>query len=294
MSLILDALNRAEQERNEKNHIPTLQSIHSAQDAPRPSLLHRLHLERWLIGLVVAYLVFDYFSGRIPGREQAQAPSEVVSVVKQPAPAQAIDAAPPASTPAARPVTRPVEQPPVSKVAEPVVEKLAAVKPEPLKPEPIKPEPVSNSPAVAVAKQPAKAETPAAAPQKNPRVESLYKAPRPAPVTRPSRTESTTPASSSTASARLSSSERAYLQADEITALSQEFRTQIPSLKYNNHAPAAAAADGRVTLNGATYKPGDEVAPGLQLLAIAQEGIVLEFQGQKFRLQAYNSWINFQ
>ncbi len=53
MSLILDALNRAEQERSEKNHIPSLQSMHGSTEVARPSLLQRLHLERWLIVLVV-------------------------------------------------------------------------------------------------------------------------------------------------------------------------------------------------------------------------------------------------
>ena len=261
MSLILDALNRAEQERSEKNHIPSLQSMHGSTEVARPSLLQRLHLERWLIVLVVAYLAYDYFSDK-----------------------QASPIATPASAPVAAPVKIPVPAPEV--VQKPPAEKLVAPAPAP--------EPVS---AARPESTPAVDSKPAPRVASSREVESLYSAPakdpeksRAASKAEPLVDNTAAPASQTAATER----QRAYARAEEITQLPLGFRQQIPSLKYGNHIPATASGDSRVVLNGAVYKEGDQVAPGLVLEVISEQGIVLEFQGMQFRLEAHNSWINFQ
>jgi general secretion pathway protein B len=261
MSLILDALNRAEQERSEKNHIPSLQSMHGSTEVVRPSLLQRLHLERWLIVLVVAYLAVDYFSDK---------------------------PASPMVTPASAPVAAPVEIPgPAPEVVQkPQAEKLVAPAPAP--------EPVS---AARPESTPAVDSKPASRVASSREVESLYSAPatdpeksRAAGKAEPLVDNTAAPASQTAATEQ----QRAYARAEEITQLPLDFRQQIPSLKYGNHIPASESADSRVVLNGTVYKEGDQVAPGLVLKGISEQGIVLEFQGTQFRLEAHNSWINFQ
>jgi general secretion pathway protein B len=261
MSLILDALNRAEQERSEKNHIPSLQSMHGSTEVVRPSLLQRLHLERWLIVLVVAYLAVDYFSDK---------------------------PASPMVTPASAPVAAPVKIPsPAPEVVQlPQAEKLVVPAPAP--------EPVS---AVRPESTPAVDSKPASRVASSREVESLYSAPakdpeksRAASKAEPLVDNTAAPASQTAATEQ----QRAYARAEEITQLPLDFRQQIPSLKYGNHIPASESGDSRVVLNGTVYKEGDPVAPGLVLKGISEQGIVLEFQGTQFRLEAHNSWINFQ
>ena len=84
------------------------------------------------------------------------------------------------------------------------------------------------------------------------------------------------------------------MRAQQITDLSLALRHRIPSLKYNEHEAGERASDRYVVLNGNLYREGDTVADGLRLVEISESGIVLEFEGERFRLGAYNSWINFQ
>lgn len=315
MSLILDALNRAEQERNEKNHIPTLQSQHSPGDKVAPSLLQRMHLERWLIGLVVAYLVFDFFRDRMPDpaavlsppAEQAQLAPAAGSgaIVAQPKADSSASAAA-SSMPGASIQDAPTERVVTSQgqtagvkaelnkpLAVPSNAAASAVAAKP----PVRPD--SERPAIqsqtridesAATAKPVTISKPSVAANSapNPKVESLYREPR----------ESSTGGGGSVSNTSNSGSNRrpgaAFSRAQQITDLSLTLRQQIPSLKYGDHSPGGRSADRQVVLNGNVYKEGDTVVPGLRLVEISEPGIVLEFKGERFRLSAYNSWINFQ
>ncbi len=333
MSLILDALNRAEQERNEKNHIPTLQSMHSPGDKVAPSLLQRLHLERWLIGLVVAYLAFDFFRDRIPGTAAVKSPPAEQAQVS-PAPAAgsgAIVAQPKANSSAAAAAVAAAASSVPSASQDAPSERVATSQSQNVgvKAEPIKPLAVpSNAVAKAdAAKPPARLDSGQPPPEgrplerrppviqsqtrvdasaaiakpvtiskpsigaqsaPNPKVESLYRQPQ----------ESSARGGGSASNISNSGSNQgpgaAFSRAQQITDLPLTLRQQIPSLKYGDHSPVGRSADRQVVLNGNIYKQGDTVVPGLRLVEISEPGIVLEFEGERFRLSAYNSWINFQ
>lgn len=266
MSLILDALNRADQERKEENHIPSLQTVHGSGEPDKPSLRQRLHLERWLILLVVAYLAYDF------SRD-----SEKEAVVQEPALAHAQN-----TSDAPQSIAEAAQAAESTALAAKVVEPLAV--PE----EPV----VETAPAQPQSGQ--QRRTPA------PAVESLYTEPRPVPPqpgTTPSNAGDTVPQApepvQDTPQVPQTGRELAFNLVLEVTDLDKEFRRQIPTLKYSNHQPANNPVDSRVVLNKTVYKEGDQVAPGLVLRQISPEGIVLEFQGTKFKLPAYNSWINF-
>jgi general secretion pathway protein B len=336
MSLILDALNRAEQERNEKNHIPTLQSVHSPGDKVAPSLLKRLHLERWLIGLVVAYLAFDFFRDHMPGTAAVLSPPAERAQVS-PTPAAIPDADTEASmrnAPAERLVnsqrqTAVVKTEPNKPVSVPAKAAATAVaetavaadgaeldpigappaaksdggqqlqerrSPERRPPERRPPEieltatqsntRIDTSAAIA---SPVTISKPLGAAQSapNPKVESLYRAPQ----------ESSARGGSASSKTDLGSNQgsgAAFSRAQQITDLPLTLRQRIPSLKYGDHSPLGQSVDRQVVLNGSVYKEGDIVVPGLRLVEISEPGIVLEFEGEVFRLSAYNSWINFQ
>lgn len=246
MSLILDALNRAEQNRQQEQHAPSLQSIHGEAKSETRSLRQRLHLERWLILLVVAYLVFDYFSSR-----------DTTSAAPEAAPVQALPVDKPVeiTTPQAMPAQAKQQAPPPAAAIEDRLESPDSVK-------------------------------------------SLYKSPPPertveAPAPVPAPNETAVEAAIDEPPVRLGRTEILWPASEEITDLAIDFRRQIPTLKYNDHSWTAQGDDNYVVLNGEVYRQGDTPAPGLLLKEIGAQGIVLEFQGTRFRLQAYNSWINF-
>lgn len=262
MSLILDALNRADQERKEQDHIPSLQTVHGGGERAKPSLRQRLRPERWLVVLVVAYLAYDYLQERVIGvQHETPAKREAVNVTPNPAPV-------------AEPQDRTsLEQAmPAEEVVQPAVRESSA----------------------------AKLAEPENAVLGNSAIASLYQQPRASEDKNP--TESAAPPSadltagideSQSQQSLTSDRDQAFKLVLEVTDLDKEFRRQIPTLKYGNHQPAANPQDSRVLLNDIVYKEGDPVAPGLVLRQISQEGIVLEFQGTQFKLPAYNSWINF-
>jgi general secretion pathway protein B len=325
MSLILDALNRAEQERNEKNHIPTLQSVHRYGDETPLPLWKRLHLERWLIALVVAYLVSDFVRGRMQHPEPVAPPSTGQAEVATKPPAETRVAAtsprvqgieaPAAKETAAPPVPRteqvtgvearrltPVEETPQLPIAagEEVMPAVAgSAGADESSAGPAGSEQPGSSANQPDASQPDGGAQPGQAARReqepvtlarDPKVESLYLTPPQARSAGAGQGASSNGASGSPRQRQGG----AFMRTQQLTDLSLNSRHQIPTLKYSEHMPAERAADRHVVLNGNLYREGDTVAGGLRLIEISEPGIVLEYNGERFRLDAYNSWINFQ
>ncbi|MFM5816009.1 GspB family T2SS assembly factor variant ExeB [Aeromonas dhakensis] len=82
----------------------------------------------------------------------------------------------------------------------------------------------------------------------------------------------------------------AELQATPLNALPQALRQQVPPLAYGAHVFSSNPANRAVRLNGRTYREGSEVAPGVTLLAIAQDYIILQVGGQNASLKALQDW----
>jgi hypothetical protein len=74
--------------------------------------------------------------------------------------------------------------------------------------------------------------------------------------------------------------------------LPQATKDQIPSIFFSNHSWSSKAGEKMVTLNGDVRREGEVVVPGVRLVEILPESILLEFQGTRFRLRALNSWVN--
>ena len=70
--------------------------------------------------------------------------------------------------------------------------------------------------------------------------------------------------------------------------LSVQIQNQIPSLMYNRHN----FAEGNVILNKKTWQEGDTPAAGVSIERILSDGIVLNFDGRSFKLDALSSWVN--
>jgi len=65
----------------------------------------------------------------------------------------------------------------------------------------------------------------------------------------------------------------------------------VPTINYSLHIYAEAG--GLVVLNGKRLKTGAQLSPQLRITAILKDSLVLEFEGEQFRLAALNSWMNF-
>ena len=70
-------------------------------------------------------------------------------------------------------------------------------------------------------------------------------------------------------------------------------KDEIPTIFFRQHDWSAQANTRSVNLNGKVFREGDQVAPDLQLLEIHRDFILMNFQGNEFRLRALNSWVNF-
>lgn len=77
-----------------------------------------------------------------------------------------------------------------------------------------------------------------------------------------------------------------------IADLPQRIKDQIPSIFFRKHDWSTQPADSSVHLNSGVFKVGDTVAPGLRLVEILPDSIVLDYRGEEFRLRALNSWVN--
>ena len=208
MSYILDALKKAEQERD-LGRVPRLETVHD--NAPRPA-----RAWPWLIAGVLLVNAAALIWWLRPG-----AHSDVAGPVRQAPPPRIARSAP--ALPAAPQITR-VPTPPV--VAPPV----AAIPVTPAAPR----APVTTSVA------------PAASP----------------PVV-------TTPVATNVPLLR---------------DLPADFRAAVPPLSLDVHVYAPSATSRFVLINMKKYHEGEQLAEGPRIEEITEEGVVLSYQGQQFRI----------
>lgn len=67
-------------------------------------------------------------------------------------------------------------------------------------------------------------------------------------------------------------------------------KKNIPSISYGAHIYASDNKSGFVILNGARRRIGDQLANGIYIEKIAEEDVVLSYEGTLFTLPAMKSW----
>lgn len=261
MSLILDALNRSESDRRDTGHLPGIQSRHG----PDPGLPAWRRFLWPVLAILFALLALGLWLGGA-GDDTAATPTPTsapqAAVKVEPPPPRAAPAAPVKPVPAS-----PVESAPVAAPAKPALDPdVAALYQQAPRPA----APVAEAP---VAKAPAEVKPAPAAPALD--VDAVANA------------------------AQAALDERAAVEeplvehaAPYITDLRQSIKDQIPSIFYNEHRWASNRGERSVVLNRKRYTEGQQIQPGLRLLEILPDSIVLDFNGTEFRLQSLNSWVN--
>lgn len=71
--------------------------------------------------------------------------------------------------------------------------------------------------------------------------------------------------------------------------LSTNLQNTIPTLMYAEHT----FAEGVVVINKKRLVAGDAIAAGLVVEQIMADGIVLSFKGERFKLDSLSSWVNY-
>lgn len=84
-----------------------------------------------------------------------------------------------------------------------------------------------------------------------------------------------------------------YSQIPQALELSRNKQQAIPRLEYATHVYSQETGSGFIIINNKKYRRGDQVMPGLVLLEIQQDFSVFDLNGTLFKLPALNSWINF-
>lgn len=238
MSLLLDALNKADQERKRNEAVPGIDSNHDAYPAhsrhASPAVIVAL---TFAAAILIAAGVFFWLGTRT----QPVAPTPPVATAS--APVQQ-NAAASSVEPLIKPVTAPMETPSSQELITP---------------------------------------TPTDTPDES--VASLYQqneAPIEKPLEPPSQALATpTPGTQTLAQ---------FSNIPDINELPQSQLNKIPSLNYSQHN--FNNVGGSVVLNGVIRRPNDQVASGIVLEKILEDGIILHAENFSFKMRALNSWLN--
>ncbi|MEO0444172.1 MAG: general secretion pathway protein GspB [Pseudomonadota bacterium] len=107
---------------------------------------------------------------------------------------------------------------------------------------------------------------------------------------------SATPESANPAGLETKADERPVKKSDEagipiIYELDSLTKRNIPALEYGAHIYATDNRSGFIILNGARRRVGDQLDNGIFIEKIAEESVVLSYNGVLFSLPAMKSWV---
>lgn len=77
-----------------------------------------------------------------------------------------------------------------------------------------------------------------------------------------------------------------------LSSLSQQVKNDIPTMLYSAHDYSSKSGKSSVVINGKVLREGGTIASGVKLDEILSDSIVLSHRGTQFRLRALNSWVN--
>jgi|GEM_PF-470525 len=82
-----------------------------------------------------------------------------------------------------------------------------------------------------------------------------------------------------------------FSQIGSIRSLSWSMQEKIPTLNYSEHNYRAKSR-GTIVINGKTLKSGDKISQDLVLENVLEDGALMRYKKQLFKVPALNSWIN--
>ena len=79
-------------------------------------------------------------------------------------------------------------------------------------------------------------------------------------------------------------------QTQDLTENADLWFGQLPPLNFQTHVYSSNEAKRWVKINDVEYKQGDQVASGLELIAIEPQACVIQFHGESIRIPALYDW----
>lgn len=288
MSLILDALNKADREREPAPAVPSITHPYvgsgPASQAALPSWVFAL-VGALAVSVVVMLVLLFKLTGNSASYPQ-EAPQQELPQTERMKPAPAVNAT--------RELHAVSQEPPFGQYA--VAGEVNAVKPEPTQvvaprdPEPVAADAVAHLygqgvqavPNKVRQSEPVERAAASAVKQPAPKTDPLVDDAELAALWREAQQETAPPAVPA-------ANADGYGQLPYLYQLPESFQERIPTLMYQNHIYTARAS--AVIINGATYKVGDRLAEQLKVEAITEEDLVLSYMDKPFKLAALSSWV---
>lgn len=293
MSLILDALNKADREREPAPAVPSITHPYvgsgPAAQAALPSWVFAL-VGALAVSVVVMLVLLFKLTGNSASYPQ-EAPQQEVPQQELPQ-TERVKPAPEAN--ANRELHAVSQEQPFGQY--PVAGEVNAVKPEPTQvaaprdPEPVAADAVAHlygqgvqaAPNKVRQSEPAERAAASAVKLPAPKTDPLVDDAELAALWREAQQETAPPAVPA-------ANTDGYGQLPYLYQLPESFQERIPTLMYQNHIYTARAS--AVIINGATYKVGDRLAEQLKVEAITEEDLVLSYMDKPFKLAALSSWV---
>ena len=267
MSLILDALNRADQERNEENNTPILHKNYSPSvSASNP--VRRWIFEALIIILVVAVLVYSQWSQNTPIQsDQPTIDSDIATNIR---------------TTTVKPLSADINAKIDTTTTTPIAIITNVMDTE------------NNELNIVTQTKP----LPITKKSENSSIKNLYQknilVSSKTTVTEKPTTFVDKPVVKKPAHPEpVDITQQVLQKIPLLSEYSSRFQQTVPNIDYSMHVYSEKNAGGFVNLNGSIRKIGAEVVPGLRVIAILKDSVVLDYKGNQFRLAALNSWANF-
>ncbi len=75
-----------------------------------------------------------------------------------------------------------------------------------------------------------------------------------------------------------------------IAALPESVQRALPELVFSSHIFASDADLRMVNINGKSLREGDIVGGGVRLVEVTEEGVILDYQGNRFEVSVLRDW----
>jgi len=257
MSLLLDALNKADQERKRNETTPGISSNHERRGDDEPRGYPLLLIVAGAVGLILLLAVIYWLGQRSTAPVTTRAPAITSTMPAETSNKKTVapNAAKPAETPQEQQTTQSADS--ASNADENVADLYQQNNQVP----------PSNASITISAPQPEPAQ---------PAPEPVQATPEPAPAI----PENIVSPTSITQFANL----------PELHDLPNNILDKVPTLTYSEHN--YNANDGSVKINGAIFHVNEQIANGIVIDKILEDGMILHIDNYPFKMRAMNSWIN--
>jgi general secretion pathway protein B len=285
MSLILDALNKADRERDPRDSVPDINTVHGGIQRPVDHR-HLLWIAAALGGLVVILLLLLLVLWlRKPA--PAEAALERGPAAQQDSTPQPLVATPPA-TPELPPPVAPITEVAAAPVLNPEIQALYGVQTDSVVQQVVEPQ-VQPAPQIVIPETPRQStvdETLARTLWEESKTKPL---PPPVPQPQAATKKPAEPPPAIDSDLSVEETMAGYAKTPFLHELPVSVQDTIPTLMYAKHD----YENNKVVINKTELRMGDATNGGVLIERVLADGLLLSFNGLEFKLASLSSWVNY-